>query len=138
MASQPETPVSSTEGSSQSAAGSERVLSVKSSLSGIGWKKEYHDVLRHLVNTVHTTTFHAYSFLKYIFLKEQSNPNFKFEDYVHFDFFREVWLSLLNRQTRSPKKKTAEFRKLIGGHWDGYYTITGYQRPVFDNAGQSA
>ncbi|KAI8054313.1 hypothetical protein BDF22DRAFT_775088 [Syncephalis plumigaleata] len=140
MTSQTETPVSSTEGSSQSAADSERVLSVKSSLSGIGWKKEYHDVLRHLVNTVHTTTFHAYSLSKYIFLSEfEGNASFEFKKYVHKDFFKEVWLSLLNRKTKSQiKGRTAELRELISGHWDGYYTATGYQKPDFVKADQSA
>ncbi|KAI8050429.1 hypothetical protein BDF22DRAFT_604219, partial [Syncephalis plumigaleata] len=121
-------------------ADSERVLSVKSSLSGIGWKKEYHDVLRHLVNTVHTTTFHAYSLSKYIFLSGfEGSASFEFKKYVHKDFFKEVWLSLLNRTTcQTRTEKTAEFRKLISDHWDDYHTITGYQKPKFDKADQSA
>ncbi|KAI8057811.1 hypothetical protein BDF22DRAFT_602387, partial [Syncephalis plumigaleata] len=49
-------------------ANSERVLAVKSSISGIGWKEERRGVLRDFVNIVHTTTFHAYSFAKHILL----------------------------------------------------------------------
>ncbi|KAI8056063.1 hypothetical protein BDF22DRAFT_732178 [Syncephalis plumigaleata] len=101
MASQPGTNGSST------SADSERVLAVKSSLSGIGWKK-HHDVLRDFVNIVHTTTFHAYSLLKYIFLEQQHNRHFDMEKYIRVDFFKEVWLSLIK-----PKKAHGLKRKQV-------------------------
>ncbi|KAI8053320.1 hypothetical protein BDF22DRAFT_607273, partial [Syncephalis plumigaleata] len=103
------------------------------------WKKEYHDVLRDFVNIVHTTTFHAYSFSKYIFLsKFEKDADFKFEEYICKELFKQVWLSLVKRETKHTKGTTAEFRELISEHWDGYHTATGYQKPDFVKADQSA
>ncbi|KAI8052310.1 hypothetical protein BDF22DRAFT_620815, partial [Syncephalis plumigaleata] len=141
MASPPGTKVSSTKGRPKSSASGGRVLSVKSSISGLGWADKYRGVLSDLVNTVHTTTFHAYAFAKYIFLSEfEGNADFKFEEYICEDFFKEVWLSLVKRarERTIQKEETVKFRKLISKHWNGYHTATSYQRPKLANAGQSA
>ncbi|KAI8055083.1 hypothetical protein BDF22DRAFT_618103, partial [Syncephalis plumigaleata] len=132
MASQPGTHGSST------SADSERVLAVKSSLSGIGWKKERRGVLRDFVNIVHTTTFHAYSFAKHILLKELDKPNFRFEKYISVGFFTEVWLALIQRETKHTEGTTAEFRAVIYSHLDDYLRIARYQPLVLLYAQQSA
>ncbi|KAI8052248.1 hypothetical protein BDF22DRAFT_633594, partial [Syncephalis plumigaleata] len=133
MASQPGTNGSST------SANSGRVLAVKSSLSGIGWKK-HHDVLRDFVNIVHTTTFHAYSFAKYIFLREyKDDPNFKFEEYICEDFFKQVWLSLVTRTRKGrPSPKTIQLREFIKKHLGNYLEFARYQPPELAYADQSA
>ncbi|KAI8058156.1 hypothetical protein BDF22DRAFT_629711, partial [Syncephalis plumigaleata] len=132
MASQPDTNGSST------SADSGRVLAVKSSLSGIGWKRHY-DELRDFVDIVHTTTFHAYALAKYIFLKEQHNPHFHLEDYIDEKFFRQVWLSLVKRtQEGYPKEKTIQLRAFIGNYLGDYLKIARYQLPVLAYADQSA
>ncbi|KAI8050516.1 hypothetical protein BDF22DRAFT_634998, partial [Syncephalis plumigaleata] len=120
MASRPGTHGSST------SADSGRVLAVKSSLSGIGWKRHY-DELRNFINIVHTTTFHAYSLLRYIFLKEQHNPHFQLEEFIDEEFFRQVWLSL----------KTIQLRAFIGNYLGDYLKIARYQLPVLAYADQS-
>ncbi|KAI8058110.1 hypothetical protein BDF22DRAFT_616097 [Syncephalis plumigaleata] len=133
MASQPGTNGSST------SANSGRVLAVKSSISGIGWKKERRGALRDFVNIVHTTTFHAYAFAKYIFLKEHNKRNFKFENYIREDFFKQVWLSLIKRTEKgTTKEKTVRHRKFIKKHLKDYLKLTGYQPPVLAYADQSA
>ncbi|KAI8047867.1 hypothetical protein BDF22DRAFT_462002 [Syncephalis plumigaleata] len=134
MASQPGTHGSST------SADSERVLAVKSSISGIGWKKERRGALRDFVDIVHTTTFHAYSFAKYIFLREyKDNPNFKFEEYICEDFFKQVWLSLVTRTRKGrPKPETIKLRKFIKKHLDDYLKFARYQPPELAYADQSA
>ncbi|KAI8053888.1 hypothetical protein BDF22DRAFT_644024 [Syncephalis plumigaleata] len=132
MASQPGTHGSST------SADSGRVLAVKSSLSGIGWKRHY-DELRNFVNIVHTTTFHAYALAKYIFLKEHNKRNFKFENYIREDFFKQVWLSLIKPTRKStPKEKTVRYRKFIKKHLKTYLKLTDYQLPELAYAQQSA
>ncbi|KAI8053376.1 hypothetical protein BDF22DRAFT_743303 [Syncephalis plumigaleata] len=132
MASQPGTHGSST------SADSERVLAVKSSISGIGWKK-HHDVLRDFVDIVHTTTFHAYAFAKYIFLKEHNKRNFKFENYIREDFFKQVWLSLIKRTEKgTTKEKTVRYRKFIKKHLKDYLKLTDYKPPELAYAQQSA
>ncbi|KAI8056096.1 hypothetical protein BDF22DRAFT_324147 [Syncephalis plumigaleata] len=132
MASQPGTHGSST------SADIERVLAVKSSLSGIGWKK-HHDVLRDFVNIVHTTTFHAYSLLKYIFLEQQHNRHFDMEKYIRVDFFKEVWLSLIKpKKAHGPQEKTGRYRAFLDDHVRAYLVHTGYKKPELAYAQQSA
>ncbi|KAI8048544.1 hypothetical protein BDF22DRAFT_779127 [Syncephalis plumigaleata] len=113
MASQPGTHGSST------SADSERVLAVKSSLSGIGWKRR-RGVTR--------------------FCKHQHNKrNFKFENYIREDFFKQVWLSLIKRTEKGmTKEKTVRHRKFIKKHLKDYLKLTGYQPPVLAYADQSA
>lgn len=86
-----------------------KIIAVKSSITGIGWKPQYVPLLRTLVSTVHTIVTHTFAFLKYIFIQELENdPGFALEDFANVDFYREVFLSLLQsykptRQTKSTK-----------------------------------
>ncbi|ORE05959.1 hypothetical protein BCV72DRAFT_179195, partial [Rhizopus microsporus var. microsporus] len=66
-----------------------KIITVKSSIIGIGWKPQYISPLKTLVT-------HTFSFLKYIFIQElEHNSAFDLQDFANIDFYREVFLSLL-------------------------------------------
>ncbi|KAG1146988.1 hypothetical protein G6F37_004412 [Rhizopus arrhizus] len=65
-------------------ASDDRILSVKSSIDGIGWNEEYRERLEEFVNIIHATTTHAYSLSKFIFLYAlQDNGNFDIVSYIN-------------------------------------------------------
>ena len=65
----------------------DRNLVVKSSVDGIGWNDPHRKKLESFVKRVHTTTIHAYSFSKFIFLQELQDMNFRIQEYINKDFF---------------------------------------------------
>jgi hypothetical protein len=87
---QDSTPISfdsSAMGTSSSLAPGDRILAVKSSADGIGWNDLHRETLESFVERVHTTTMHAYSFSKFIFLRELQDINFRIQEYINKDFF---------------------------------------------------
>ncbi|KAI9366600.1 hypothetical protein BD770DRAFT_423433 [Pilaira anomala] len=69
------------------------VMTVKSSITGIGWKPQYISILKKLVHDVHVIVTHTYSFTRYIFIQEL---NLNLEEYAVQGFYKEVFLSLLD------------------------------------------
>ncbi|KAI7867836.1 hypothetical protein BDF14DRAFT_1692424, partial [Spinellus fusiger] len=68
-----------------------KIIAVKSSIAGIGWKQQYLLLLKTLVSIVHILVTHAFAFLKYIFIQELgNNPTFALEDFSNVDFYSEV------------------------------------------------
>ncbi|KAI7861564.1 hypothetical protein BDF14DRAFT_1706507, partial [Spinellus fusiger] len=68
-----------------------KIIAVKSSITGIGWKPQYLLPLKTLVSTVHILVKHTFAFLKYIFIQElENNPAFALEDFANVDFYSEV------------------------------------------------
>ena len=130
---------SSAMSTSSSLAPGDRILAVKSSVDGIGWNDLHRETLESFVERVHTTTMHAYSFSKFIFLRELQDMNFRIQEYINKDFFKEVWLSLVNySRGRARARLIIEYRELINRHLVDYLAITNYQRPDFVYAQQSA
>ncbi|KAG1436521.1 hypothetical protein G6F56_013526 [Rhizopus delemar] len=85
---------SGTMSTSGSLTGGDRIMSVKSCITGIGWRAQYLPILEQFVATVSIITNHAYSFSKFIFLRELDNgTDFDMASYINKDFFSEVWLS---------------------------------------------
>ncbi|KAI9362710.1 hypothetical protein BD770DRAFT_466065 [Pilaira anomala] len=70
-----------------------KVMTVKSSITGIGWKPQYLSILKKLVHDVHVIVTHTYSFTRYIFIQEL---NLNLEEYAVQGFYKEVFLSLLD------------------------------------------
>jgi hypothetical protein len=106
---------------SSSLAPGDRIMSVKTSINRIRWNEVYRRRLEDFVDTVNATTTHAYSFSKFIFLREFERERaehiardaqiaqnlalgidedveavrpFDIESYINTQFFSEVWLSL--------------------------------------------
>ena len=78
----------------------QKLVVIKSSITDIGWKDAYKQRLMELVKNVNIIVTHTYFFLKFIFVKELEDDNidnvFNLEDLINEDFFREVFMSLLN------------------------------------------
>ncbi|GAA5806514.1 hypothetical protein HPULCUR_012049 [Helicostylum pulchrum] len=78
----------------------QKLVVIKSSITGIGWKDAYKQRLMELVKNVNIIVTHTYFFLKFIFVNELEDDNtdnvFNLEDFINEDFFREVFMSLLN------------------------------------------
>jgi hypothetical protein len=125
----------------------DRILCVKSSVTGIGWNEIHRRQLEDFAETVNLRTSHAYSLLKYIFLHGfEENEDFSIEDFLNKNFFAEVWLSLTvyagNIElfivkyafsltiypTGSVGPVTAERRQFINLYRDRYLQIAGYAR----------
>ena len=124
---------------SSSLAPGDRILAVKSSVDGIGWNDIHCETLESFVECVYTTTMHAYSFSKFIFLRELQDMNFRIQEYINKDFFKEVWLSLVNySRGRARARLIIEYHELINRHLDDYLRITNCQRFNFVYAQQSA
>ncbi|CEG76128.1 hypothetical protein RMATCC62417_11065 [Rhizopus microsporus] len=102
---------SSAMSTSSSLAPSDRILAAKSSVDGIGWNDLHRETLESFIERVHTTTMHAYSFSKFIFLRELS---------------------------RARARLIIRYCELIDQCLDDYLTITNYQRPNFVFAQQPA
>ncbi|OZJ06846.1 hypothetical protein BZG36_00040 [Bifiguratus adelaidae] len=117
----------------------DRIMVVKGSITGIGWRNDLIPVLQEFVTTVHTTTFHAFSFAKYIFMAElDEHPEFDMAPWINKDFISEIWLSLVQYQEGRVRERTARFRGLIRRHLQGYLQITGYVKIPLQFAQQSA
>src|SRR6478735_4366712 len=108
-----------------------KIITVKSSIAGIGWKPQYIPLLKTLVANVHTLVSHTFSFLKYIFIHElENNPAFPLEDFINVDFFKEVFLSLLknykpDKQKASTKSRT--YKGLILNYRHQYFQCCSYE-----------
>ncbi|GAA5814364.1 hypothetical protein MFLAVUS_007858 [Mucor flavus] len=79
----------------------QKLVVVKSSITGIDWKDAYKQRLMELVNNVNSIVTHTYFFLKFIFVNELEDDNtnnvFNLEDLINEDFFKEVFMSLLSQ-----------------------------------------
>ncbi|CEG74287.1 hypothetical protein RMATCC62417_09524 [Rhizopus microsporus] len=108
-----------------------KIITVKSSITGIGWKLQYISPLKTLVTKVHTLIIHTFSFLKYTLIQElEHNSAFDLQDFANIDFYREVFLSLLqsykpNKQKISSKSRT--YRGLANSHRDMYFQHCSYE-----------
>ncbi|KAG1290082.1 hypothetical protein G6F66_008950 [Rhizopus arrhizus] len=106
-----------------------RILSVKSSINGIGWNEQYRERLEELVNIIHATATHTYSLSKFIFLCAlQDDDNFYIAAYINKEFFSEIWLFLMHYHRgrvgeaidrRWPELKYAQQSSLVEG-WKMY------------------
>ncbi|KAI7893160.1 uncharacterized protein EV154DRAFT_159693 [Mucor mucedo] len=108
----------------------DRIITVKSSITGIGWKQSSLTTLHNFVRVVHTTTKHAYYFSKYIFLNElQADPQCDLKEYINKEFFAEVWLSLVDYTKGNARaEKAIKYRNYISRYLPSYLNITNYQR----------
>ncbi|KAI9366527.1 hypothetical protein BD770DRAFT_438661 [Pilaira anomala] len=97
-----------------------KVMTVKSSITGIGWKPQYLSILKKLVHDVHIIVTHTYSFTRYIFIQEL-NPNL--EEYAVQGFYKEVFLSLLDSKTVNVNRlsgKVKAYREMINKYKASY------------------
>ncbi|KAI9356395.1 hypothetical protein BD770DRAFT_390148, partial [Pilaira anomala] len=88
-------------------------MTVKSSITGIGWKPQYLSILKKLVHDVHIIVTHTYSFTRYIFIQEL---NLNLEEYAVQGFYKEVFLSLLDSKTVNVNRlsgKVKAYREMI-------------------------
>ncbi|KAI9258701.1 hypothetical protein EDC94DRAFT_165480 [Helicostylum pulchrum] len=85
-----------------------KVMAVKSSIIGIGWKPQYLSNLKKLVHDVHVIVTHTYSFIRYIFIQE---PNLNLEEYAVQSFYKEVFLSLLDAKVQSIERLSNKVKK---------------------------
>ncbi|CEG75083.1 hypothetical protein RMATCC62417_10189 [Rhizopus microsporus] len=130
---------SSTISTSNSLALGDRILVVKSSVDDIGWNDLHRETLESYVERMHITTMHAYSFSKSIFLRKLQDTNFRIQGYINKDFFKVVWLSLVDYSRGQARARLIiDYCESIGQYLDDYLTITNYQRPNFVYAQQSA
>ncbi|KAG1457607.1 hypothetical protein G6F56_006577 [Rhizopus delemar] len=122
---------SGTMSTSGSLTGGDRIISVKSSITGIGWRAQYLPILEQFVTTVSITTNHAYSFSKFTFLHELDNgTDFDMASYINKDFFSEVWIALIDyNKERVRAAKTVIYHTLIKHHLDAYLIAASYQQP---------
>ncbi|KAG2209940.1 hypothetical protein INT47_003375 [Mucor saturninus] len=117
---------------SSSLAPGDRIISVKSSIDGIGWDPERRERLEEYVVTVHNITTHAYSLSKYIFLRAiQEDENFDIRRCINRDFFAEVWLKLTRYARGRAGGRTAATRAFIDTYLDDYLEVTGFVPPDF-------
>ncbi|KAI8062313.1 uncharacterized protein B0P05DRAFT_453769, partial [Gilbertella persicaria] len=107
-----------------------KIATVKSSITGIEWKTRYIPSLKSLVLKVHTLVTHTYALLKYIFTQElENNMDFALQDLANVDFFREVFISLLDSYKpykAKRKEKARSYKKLINKHRDTYCQLASY------------
>jgi hypothetical protein len=98
-----------------------KIVTVKSSIAGNGWKPQYISLIKTLVANVHTLVLHTFSFLKYIFSHElENNPVFPLEDFINVDFFKEVFLSLINNYKPDKQKAPTKSRTYKGLQQSAY------------------
>ncbi|KAI9356038.1 hypothetical protein BD770DRAFT_458312 [Pilaira anomala] len=124
-----------------------QIITVKSSVKGIGWKDEYVDTLKKLIYDVNIIVTHTFSLIKYIFIHElNTNENFELEEFATRGFYREVFLSLLDYKRRDGstggKSKLSEtvnkFRRIIEKHFESYKECSSYVPIKLSNAQQIA
>ncbi|KAK9762925.1 hypothetical protein K7432_010856 [Basidiobolus ranarum] len=106
-----------------------KIIAVKSSIAGIGWKPRY--VPQLIVANVHTLVSHAFAFLKYIFTHElEHNSAFLLEDFINVGFFKEVFLPPLNNYKPDKQKASTEskaYKDLILQYRDKYFQCCSYE-----------
>ncbi|ORE17717.1 hypothetical protein BCV71DRAFT_286726 [Rhizopus microsporus] len=119
-----------------------RIMSIKTTVKDI-WKAPYVKPLHDLVDLTNKVVTHTFAFSKFIFLKEiTSDANFDLGNHINKNFFVEVFLSLLLRQSRdgsvTGKSKLTDavqnYRKLIGKHKDYYFQHAKYTPTKLTNA----
>ncbi|KAI8086986.1 uncharacterized protein B0P05DRAFT_446477, partial [Gilbertella persicaria] len=107
-----------------------KIAAVKSSITGIEWKTRYIPSLKSLVLKVHTLVTHTYALLKYIFTQElEDNIDFALQDLANVDFFREVFISLLDSykpDKAKRKEKARSYKELTNKHRDTYCQLASY------------
>ncbi|KAI8091231.1 uncharacterized protein B0P05DRAFT_634361 [Gilbertella persicaria] len=107
-----------------------KIATVKSSITGIEWKTRYIPSLKSLVLKVHTLVTHTYALLKYIFTEElENNMDFALQDLANVDFFREVFISLLDSykpDKAKRKEKARSYKELTNKHRDTYCQLASY------------
>ncbi|KAI7897484.1 uncharacterized protein BX663DRAFT_415723, partial [Cokeromyces recurvatus] len=65
-----------------------KVITIKSSISGIGWKPEYLPRLEKFVRTINTLVIHTFALIKFIFISELKRCEaFNIEKYAEKDFY---------------------------------------------------
>ncbi|KAG1135469.1 hypothetical protein G6F37_012803 [Rhizopus arrhizus] len=118
-------------------ASGDRILSVKSSIDGIGWNEQYQERLEGFVNIIHPTKTHAYSMSQFIFLCGlQGDPNSDITAYINKEFFSEVSLSSVRYRCNRVGDAAARRRTWIGQCIQKYLMIhhfapnTRYQKSV--------
>ncbi|KAG1181426.1 hypothetical protein G6F46_011169 [Rhizopus delemar] len=117
-------------GTNGTLASCDHILSVKSSIDGIGWNEQYRERLEDFVNIVHTSTTHDCSLSKFVFLCTlQDDDHFDITAYVNKEFFSDVCLSLVRyRRGRVGETTTGRFT-FIGQCIQRYLDHTIYERP---------
>ncbi|GAA5794977.1 hypothetical protein HPULCUR_000327 [Helicostylum pulchrum] len=120
----------------------QKLVVIKSSITGIGWKDVYKQRLMELVKNVDIFVTHTYFFLKFIFVNELEDDNtdyvFNLEDFINEDFFREVFMSLLSAYKMEKRKKTKKpetFKTIINKHRETFLERTSY-KPIDLKYGQ--
>ncbi|GAA5799124.1 hypothetical protein HPULCUR_004533 [Helicostylum pulchrum] len=120
----------------------QKLVVVKSSITGIGWKDAYKQRLMELVKNVNIIATHTYFFLNFIFVNELEDDNtdnvFNLEDLINEDFFREVFMSLLSAYKVEKRKKTEKletFKTIINKHRETFLERTSY-KPIDLKYGQ--
>lgn len=107
-----------------------KITTVKSSVTGVGWKPRYTPKLKALVANVHLLVTHTFAFLKYIFIQElEEDRSFALEAFANVDFYRQVFLSLIKSYKPTKTKRTTElstYKDLINKHRDTYCQICSY------------
>ncbi|KAG1470769.1 hypothetical protein G6F56_002490 [Rhizopus delemar] len=98
----------------------DRIISVNSFSTGIGWRAQYPPILEQLVTIASITTNHAYSFSKFIFLCELDNgTDFDSATYINKNISSQIWLSLIDYTRKCFRTaKTAMYSTLIAHHLD--------------------
>ncbi|KAI7904019.1 uncharacterized protein BX663DRAFT_432777, partial [Cokeromyces recurvatus] len=69
-----------------------KLITIKSSISEIGWKPEYLPRLEKLVHTINTLMIHIFALIKFIFISELKRCEaFDIEKYAEKDFYIQVF-----------------------------------------------
>ncbi|GAA5800659.1 hypothetical protein HPULCUR_006095 [Helicostylum pulchrum] len=110
-----------------------KLVVIKSSITGIGWKDAYKQRLMELVKNVNIIVTRTYFFLKFIFVNELEDDNtdnvFNLEDLINEDF-REVLMLLLSAYKMEKRKKTEKletFKTIINKHRENFLERTSYK-----------
>ncbi|ORE05075.1 hypothetical protein BCV72DRAFT_311644, partial [Rhizopus microsporus var. microsporus] len=96
-----------------------KVIAIKSSVSGLGWKIEYIPRLKELVSTTNTLVTHTFALTKIMFINErEKGESFGLKKYSQKDFYVQVFTSVIKQQRNTPVKtlKTRELRELTEKH----------------------
>ncbi|KAI8091770.1 hypothetical protein BDF21DRAFT_376629 [Thamnidium elegans] len=117
-------------------------ITVKSSVTGTEWKPEYAPVLKKLVSDVHALVTHTYIFSRYRFTQELGcNATFNLEEYTAQRFFKEVFLSLVEKRVPDGGKlsnKVTLYRAVIQKYKDSYLRHSSFTPKKLSNAYQIA
>ncbi|KAI7907353.1 uncharacterized protein BX663DRAFT_414943, partial [Cokeromyces recurvatus] len=105
-----------------------KVITLKTSVSGIQWRRELIPRLKNLVSIVNILATHTFALTKFIFINElERSEFFDLEKHAEKDFYVEVFLEL-TKQNRKPSKstKTKDYRDLIRKYKNEYCILTKY------------